>query len=394
MATPFSRTLRSLEREPSARPALTLALVGLLLAAWLVWFLSSRLPVYALSDGAHLEVEQAAHPVVAAVGGRVHSIRAVLGRSVVAGEVLFELDRALEEGRVAEEATRSRALDKEIKGLGVVLATERRGLVAAQEASRAAASEARSRHQAVLAEAEIAAAEAERGARMFAEGLTAEADLQRLQATAVRQRAEAEAQTQALARLASEARRDEEDRQAQLDQLARQLAELEGRSRASAATRQRFSEELLRRSITAPVAGRIGEVSPLRPGSVVAPGDHLATVIPSSRLKVVASFEPSVALARIRPGQPAELRLDGFPWTEHGGLPATVTRVSTAARDGRVWVECRLEAAARSRPIPLAHGLPGRLTVEVDRASPAELVLRSVGRIAGQMPASRGQDGE
>ena len=47
-------------------------------------------------------------------------------------------------------------------------------------------------------------------------------------------------------------------------------------------------------------------------------GDHLATVIPSADLKVVAGFPPSDALARVRQGQPAQMRLDGFPWTEFG----------------------------------------------------------------------------
>jgi membrane fusion protein (multidrug efflux system) len=34
--------------------------------------------------------------------------------------------------------------------------------------------------------------------------------------------------------------------------------------------------------------------------------------------------------------------------------------------------------------IPLQHGLPGKLEVEVERISPAALVLRSVGKLLAQ----------
>lgn len=96
-------------------------------------------------------------------------------------------------------------------------------------------------------------------------------------------------------------------------------------------------------------------------------------------LKVVASFPPSDALARIRAGQGGELRLDGFPWAEYGSLTATVLWVADEAREGRVWVDCSVVRVTGSL-IPLQHGLPGTLVIEVERLSPAEMVLRAAGR--------------
>jgi multidrug efflux pump subunit AcrA (membrane-fusion protein) len=117
--------------------------VVLLLGLWLAWFLSARLPVYAVSQAAHLEVEHSAHPVVVPVGGQLLNIRAVVGQAVEAGDVLFELDHALERERIAEEAGRFSGLAWEMKSLRAVLVTERRGFVPARQANQAAIAEAR-----------------------------------------------------------------------------------------------------------------------------------------------------------------------------------------------------------------------------------------------------------
>ena len=118
----------------------------------------------------------------------------------------------------------------------------------------------------------------------------------------------------------------------------------------------------------------------LRVGGVVREGDRLATVVPVGELKVVADFLPSVALGRIRPGQPARLRLDGFPWTQYGTVAATVSQVAAEARYGRVRVELAVVPDPRSS-IRMQHGLPGALEVEVERVSPATLVLRAAGQL-------------
>lgn len=100
----------------------------------------------------------------------------------------------------------------------------------------------------------------------------------------------------------------------------------------------------------------------------------------------VADFPPA-ALGRLRPGQPARLRLDSFPWTQYGTVPATVAGVAPEIRDGRLQVELTLQPLATSR-IPLQPGLTGSAEVEVERVSPAVLVLRAAGqRIAAPEPA-------
>ncbi|MEM7584716.1 MAG: HlyD family efflux transporter periplasmic adaptor subunit [Acidobacteriota bacterium] len=378
MATPFSRTLRSLASERSSGSLLAMVLLSLLLGLWLLWLVSAEVPVFATSSAARLEVDQAVYEVAADAGGRLVEVVARVGQVVTSGEVLFALDATLEQRRLEEEQARAKAAEREIASLRVALATETRGLADARRAE-GAIEEARANTRAEQAAADLADEEAERSARLHGQGLTSEMELRRAQATASERRAQAEALAQSVARLQAERQLEERDRQARVDGIEREIAELEGIVLTSQAAVRRLEEEVRRRQIRAPVDGRLGEVDPVRPGSVVGAGERLATVIPDSVLQVVADFPPSEALARVHDGQPAQLRLDGFPWTEYGSLTATVERVATEARDGKVRVDCAVRPSPESA-IPLQHGMPGTLVVEIERVSPAQLVLRAAGR--------------
>jgi hypothetical protein len=88
------------------------------------------------------------------------------------------------------------------------------------------------------------------------------------------------------------------------------------------------------------------------------------------------------------------MRLDGFPWAQYGMVAATVTRVGSEVHDGRVRVELWVHRDPGSQ-IPLQHGLPGTLEVEVERVSPARLMLRALGKLLGEpLPATGLERGE
>jgi membrane fusion protein (multidrug efflux system) len=128
------------------------------------------------------------------------------------------------------------------------------------------------------------------------------------------------------------------------------------------------------------VAGRVGSVlPPLPPGAFVKEGASLGAIVPSGELRVVAEFTPEAAIGRVREGQPGRLRLDGFPWTQFGSVGARVVSIGSEPRDGRVRAELSVVGAPPA--VPMQHGLPGSLEVEVERATPAALVLRAAGRV-------------
>ena len=114
------------------------------------------------------------------------------------------------------------------------------------------------------------------------------------------------------------------------------------------------------------------------PGSVLRAGDRVCTIIPDGALGVVAFFPPAMALGRIHAGQDARIRLDGFPWTQYGSPSARVSSVAGEPRNGQIRVELTLEGQRDPR-IPLQHGLPAEVDIEIEKVSPAALVMRSLG---------------
>jgi len=81
----------------------------------------------------------------------------------------------------------------------------------------------------------------------------------------------------------------------------------------------------------------------------------------------------------VQPGQQALLRLDTYPWTQYGTLDAIVTAVANDSKNGQIRIELLLKPD-QPTSIPLQAGLSGTADIEIDRVTPAVLVLRAAGR--------------
>src|SRR5918995_1310404 len=230
------------------------------------------------------------HPIDARMAGRVVRVTLPVGAAVKEGDVLVELEADAE--RLALEQSRARldALDPEIASIRREIAAEERAI---DDERRSAA-----------------------GAR-------------------------------------DEQRTRESDRLVRIQRLRGTLSRLEGERGTSAAAVKRFEYEVERRVLRAPVAGRIGEAVDLKTGAAVREGERLAAIVPDGPLRVVAQFAPAAAFGRVFSGQPATVRLEGFPWAEYGSLRARVTRVANEMRDGLVRVE--LEVTGTPPALPISH---------------------------------------
>lgn len=377
MAAAFSRSMRSLDLDGFRRSGAGLLLALLLLGGWAAWLLLARVAVDEVSVAARLEVDRAVHPVEPSVGGRVASISMTLGQEVTAGQVLAEIDAAAEQLQIQQERTRVAALAPQLDALRSELRAADRTLADLKEMTLAAVAEAKARQKEAETAASFAEEEADRKAKS---GTLPEIEVRRAQGEAKKLRDAAESAKLAVTRLEWEYRTKENTQRERVEQLKRQVAEIDGAITTGTASIRRLEDEIDKRRIRAPIDGRIGELADLRVGSVVRPGDRIATIVPPGKVKIVADFTPQAALGRIRPGQRAQVRLEGFPWTQFGMLRATVSNVATEVRNGRVRVELAV-IPDPSSAIPLQHGLPGTVEVEVDRVSPANLVLRSAGRL-------------
>jgi multidrug resistance efflux pump len=376
MSSPFSRSLRALESE-SSRSWLPAVVAAGLIVAWSAWFLLARVPLYETSALARIEASAAAHPVDARLAGRVTRVNLTVGAPVTAGEVLVEVEADAERLALDEARARLDALKAEIVAVGREIPAEERAIVD----DRQAAFVARDEQRAIIREAEaslgLADEEAKRIARLRAEGIIPDLDDARARAEAARRRAAADAAGSALARIEQDEKTRVSDRFVRIQRLRGTLSRLDGEASTAAATIRRLEYEVERRVLRAPITGRIAEAADLRIGAVVDEGDRLAAIVPDGPLRVVAQFPPAAALGRVRPEQSARIRLLGFPWTEYGSLRAKVTSVSDEVRDGLVRVELSVSALPSS--MPLSHGLPGNVEIEVERVRPAWLVLRTLG---------------
>jgi multidrug resistance efflux pump len=378
MASTFFRSVRSLEGDNSQRSYLGLALAASLLTAWILWFFLAHVSVYAVTNKAGLEVDRAAHPVESIVVGRVVATHMVLDQEVKAGDVLVELDSGTQQFQLTEEKTQLAGANPQIRSREEQIASEEQALVQDQQASKDALEEARAHYNESEAAAKFAQAEADRLRKMYDAGVVAELDLNRSVAEAQQRRAAADSLHYAVVRMEGDQRTRTDERKAHIEQLTGELNKLRGDRATAGVTIKRLEDEVGRRWIRAPIDGKLGEVAPLRVGAVVHEGEKLAAVIPTGKLRVVANFDPPVALGRISPGQHAHLRLEGFPWAEYGSVGATVTNVASEIRDGGIRVEMAIDSGSGSR-IPLQHGLPGSVEVEIETLSPANLVLRKAG---------------
>lgn len=390
MAMPFSRTLRALEAESARGPLWAVLLVLLFVAAWLVWLFAAEVSVYETSAVAHLEAGRSGHAVQAPVLGQVAASYLALGQVVSAGQTLVELDARSEHLALDVERARHAAREHEMATLQSEISAQELTLQGERRTATAALDEARSQADAAGPASRFADDEMARLQGLREMGMITEVDFLRRRSEAERSRFTERSAALAVSRVGAEMRTRQGDRLARIERLRHEITVLEGQRATSAAEMKRLEFELQRRRIVSPVAGTVGNLAVLRPGGFVDEGDVLATVVPQGELHAVAEFPAARALGRIRPGQRARLRLQGFPWGQYGSLAATVTHVASEGRNGVVRVELAVE---RDSPLAarLEHGLGASADVEVEQVKPAVLLMRAAGRLAGTEVGSPGR---
>lgn len=382
MTFQFSKTTQSLALDSSRIVLISLALAGLALVAWLLWFGFGNVTVYEVSRQARLEVGSAPREISSLLAGRLTRSQIVIGQRVQAGEVLIELDSTRQQLRLAEAQARLplypaklASLRKEIAYLGRVLENERRSTQAAVRAAQA-------RLQGANAASRFAADSAARIKSDAATGGSATVDAVRAAADARKAESERDISAAELARLGVDASVNADQIRVQMEKLTRDLLATQAEAASTRELIEQLRLEVANHQIRAPVSGIVGEMRALGAGAYVAPGQKLATIIPQGDLLIIADFDPTTALGRIRPGQTARFRLEGFPWVQFGTIEATAVRVAGEIRDQSLRAEFRIRRDA-TRGLVLRHGLPGRIEVRVETVSPAKLLLRSAGRLEG-----------
>lgn len=380
MTFQFSKTTQSLALDSSRIVVISLALAGLALFAWLLWFALGSVTVYEVSRQARLEVGSAPREISSLLAGRLTRAPIVIGQTVRAGDVLIELDSTRQQLQLAEAQARLplypaklASLRKEIAYLGRVMENERRSTEAAVRAADA-------RLRGASAASRFANDSAARIRSDAATGGSAAVDAVRAAADARKAESERDISAAELSRLGVDASVSADQTRVQMERLTRDLLATQAEAASTRESIEQLRLDVANHQIRAPVSGVVGEMRALSAGAYVAPGQKLATIIPQGDLLIVADFDPTTALGRIRPGQTARFQLEGFPWVQYGTIEATAIRVAGEIRDQSLRAEFRIKRDA-TRGLILRHGLPGRIEVRVETVSPARLLLRSAGRM-------------
>ena len=383
MATAFTRTLRSLAADRFRNSAVALLAGFVLVSAWGYWACASRVTLYEITETARLEVVSAIYPLQSPIDGRVTASTLEVGREVHEGDVLVELDVEPQLRRIEELRSQIAALRAERTSSDQQIAAEHRAIDQEALATVAATEEVRANRKEAQAPARYAQDDVERLAKLRDSGLIAERDYQKSKSEAERAHAGIDVYETTIRKIEQEQRTKSSDRAAKIQLYKSGVTKMDGQMKTLTSSIATLEYEVERRRVRAPVSGRLGEVAMLRIGTFIDVGDKLGAIVPSGTLAIIAQFPPQAAFGRIRTGQLARMRVAGFPWAQFGTVPAEVTRVAGEVRDGNVRVELVVPASAKTS-IPLQHGLPGSIEVEVETISPFQLFLRNAGRLVSE----------
>lgn len=380
MTTAFTKTYSKLLSEHTRLSMAALGFGLLLLGAWFWWATKIPVTLYEVSADSRLELDSATYPVQSPFMGRIVKTNLSVGQTVKQGDVMVEIDAEPDQLQMRQEQVRAIGLEPEVARLRNQLEAEESAREAEQRASRSSLEEAQNKIREAETAAKFAEDDLKRTQKLQAEGLVPARDLDRANAEARRLRAGVVTLESVPKRMAQEQSTKDRERDVRIERIRSEIAKLDSQRGTLNATIQKIGYEIERKKVRAPIDGRLAESALLRVGAVVREGEKLGSIIPSGRLIMVAQYPAPAAFGRVRAGQSARMRLDGFPWAEFGTVGGRVERVAQEIRDNKVRVEI-LITPGQGLKMPLEHGMPGAVEIEVERISPAALLLRTMGQM-------------
>ena len=402
------------ETPVSAAPRIVAWLLMAFAVIALLWAVFGKIDVVATAQGKIVpnEGSKLIQPIETAT---VKAIHVVDGQAVKAGQVLVELDATMaraDSTRTANDLTTARLQAARAKGLLAALTSGKSPRIEAPSGIGAGigiervAQEQRildgqyGEYQARISriDAEIAKREAERR--------STQEIVKKLEQTApiARQRAEdfkglVEKNfiskhgylEKEQARIEQEA--DLETQRSRLKELAAAIDEARGQRNSAVAETRRlaldtlneaeqkatgFGQELVKSdtrgklmTLTAPVDGTVQQLAVRTVGGVVTPAQALMVIVPKDDTLEVEAFLENKDIGFVNAGQQAEVKIETFPFTKYGTIPASLTHVARDAindeKKGPIYsTRARLQRATvrvEDKSVNLTAGMA--VTVEI-----------------------------
>jgi membrane fusion protein (multidrug efflux system) len=338
-----------------------------------------------VSSQGRIEPHNAVYRLEPPAAGRVVRSMLNLDAEVKEGELLIEFDTRSEQLELEQSKATAAAQKQELTIIRDQIANKKDEFAASGLVDEVAIREAEEREGEFAPRHRLAEQRAELAQKSPSGSISELEKLERLTEVDALDSA-SRAQGLEIVRLRREQAVKRQTLTAQLLGLRREELRVEGQLRELKVAIDRLAYQIEKKHYRAPSSGRLVDVVELAAGDFIADGQRLGTVLATNaEVRVRARF-PKEMVGIIQPGQTAQLKLDGYPWTIYGTVPARVTRVGTEpgitatpeAIPGTVRVELDIQTPADPR-IQLQHGLTAEVDVEVARVSPLALLLRSLG---------------
>ena len=385
MAYPFDRTLRSLNGYESGTRVLLVVLVILGVGGLVTWAVVARVPIVKVSTQGRIEPHNAVYRIEPPSAGRVVRSLLNLDEDVKEGDLLIEFDTHAERLELEQSKASEAALEQELAVIRDQIANKKGEVAATGQVNDVAVREAQEKEQEIAPRHKLAEQRAELAAKSPSGSISEIEKLERSTDVDALGFAQTE-QSLAIVRLRREQTVRSQTLTAELLALKREELKAEGQLRELTVAIDRLGYQIEKKHYRAPASGRLVDVAELGAGAFIADGQRVGTIVADdAEMRIRARF-PKEDVGIIEPGQTAQLKLDGYPWTIYGTVPARVTRVGTEpglvttpeAIPGTVRVELDIEAPGDSR-IQLHHGMTATVEVEVARVSPVALLMRAIG---------------
>jgi hemolysin D len=171
--------------------------------------------------------------------------------------------------------------------------------------------------------------------------------------------------------------------------LRTRLGELQEAERRIAALEQeqkKSGERARHQLLTAPIDGIVQKLAVHTIGGVVTPAQELMHLVPGDGLLEVEAWLPNKDVGFVEQGQPAEVKVETFPFTKYGVIDAEITHLSNdAVENERLGLVYALRAKlARNtvqvgdRAVPLTPGMAVTVEIKTGTRRIIEFVLSPV----------------
>ncbi|MEB3341038.1 HlyD family efflux transporter periplasmic adaptor subunit [Okeania sp.] len=139
--------------------------------------------------------------------------------------------------------------------------------------------------------------------------------------------------------------------------------------------------------IIAPANGTILKLFLRNPGQTVETGTAIAQIVPSNAPLVFKGRVTAADIARVKVGQPVQIRVSAYPFPDYGILKGTVSSISPDAITPEVLQEAYYEAIIKpeqpylvksDRQYPIQPGMEGRADIIYSQETVLTFVLRKV----------------